>query len=298
MNATIITLLTSLAVTGPATGGDPLPVSQQATIDLCIVSAIKDIDVAAQEAGRLTSVLVEEDATVQANVLLAQIDDRQAQLDKYNAILRRNAALARAQSDVDVKIAEATHGVAQAELEQRQKTNHAGGNIFTKSEIRKLELARDRAKYEIEKSKLDLQIAKMTADSEEANVRAAENNIVRRQIASPIDGKVVSVLRQAGEWVNAGDAVLRVVQMDRLRVEGRLSSRDFNPGEIDQRPVIVEVELARGRVVQFRGHVVSVSPIVKAGSIYRVRAEVENRQEAGHWLLRPGATGSMTIRLK
>ena len=43
MNATVITLLTSLAITGPTTSGDQRSTPTQATIELCIVSAIKDI---------------------------------------------------------------------------------------------------------------------------------------------------------------------------------------------------------------------------------------------------------------
>jgi hypothetical protein len=42
---------------------------------------------------------------------------------------------------------------------------------------------------------------------------------------------------------------------------------------------------------------VFISPLVQAGDKYRVRAEVENRTEAGAPLLRPGMTATMTIGL-
>ena len=40
-----------------------------------------------------------------------------------------------------------------------------------------------------------------------------------------------------------------------------------------------------------------LSPLVQAGDKYRVRAEVENRTEAGTPVLRPGMTATMAIGL-
>ncbi len=55
---------------------------------------------------------------------------------------------------------------------------------------------------------------------------------------------------------------------------------------------------ARGQTVRLPGKVVFVSPLVQAGDRYRVRAEVENRQQNEHWLLRPGMSASMTIHVQ
>ena len=54
---------------------------------------------------------------------------------------------------------------------------------------------------------------------------------------------------------------------------------------------------ASGRAARFNGAVVFISPLVQAGNKYRVRAEVENRTENGHPLLRPGMSATMTIPL-
>jgi hypothetical protein len=63
-------------------------------------------------------------------------------------------------------------------------------------------------------------------------------------------------------------------------------------------PVLVEVALANQPQARFTGQVVYISPIVQAGNKYRVRAEVENRFDQGHPLLRPGMTATMTIGLR
>jgi multidrug resistance efflux pump len=159
-------------------------------------------------------------------------------------------------------------------------------------------LTRHRSELQIDKAKLDLRVAKMTADVEQAAVSLADENIRRRKIASPVAGEVIEVNRHAGEWVNAGDPVARVIKMDELRVEGFLSTREFDPGEVAGRHVSVEVELARGRRAQFEGQIEFVNPLVLSGDKYRVRAVVKNRVENGHWLLRPGTSASMTIHLQ
>ena len=63
-------------------------------------------------------------------------------------------------------------------------------------------------------------------------------------------------------------------------------------------PVTVEIERARGQTVRLSGKVVFISPLVQAGDRYRVRAEVENRQQNNHWLLGPGMSASMTIHVQ
>jgi macrolide-specific efflux system membrane fusion protein len=151
---------------------------------------------------------------------------------------------------------------------------------------------------QIDRSRLDLKVAEMTANVQNAAVQAAEDAILRRRILVPFNGQVLQIYRQTGEWVALGEPVLRVARLDRLRVDGFINGSDYNVSELVNRPVTVEVELARGRKKQFRGRVVFVNPLVQAGNRYRVRAEVENRVEEEQWLLNPGAMATMVIHLQ
>ena len=67
---------------------------------------------------------------------------------------------------------------------------------------------------------------------------------------------------------------------------------------VDGQPVRATVTLANGRVETCPGNIVFVSPIVDAGPQFLVWAEVVNRQDNGHWLLRPGLNAEMSIELK
>ncbi|HEY1068118.1 MAG TPA: HlyD family efflux transporter periplasmic adaptor subunit, partial [Pirellulales bacterium] len=96
-----------------------------------------------------------------------------------------------------------------------------------------------------------------------------------------------------GEWVNPGDPVVRILRIDRLRVEALLNARDFGP-EIAGSLVTLDVTMPGGKREQFPGKLVFVHPEIEpVTGNFRVWAEVENRQ----LMLRPGLIANMTIHL-
>src|SRR4029078_5589689 len=145
--------------------------------------------------------------------LLAQIDDQQPRLDKMAAELERDAALAKAQDDIEVRYAEAAFAVAGAELERAQAIERKSPGGVTQQEIQKLQLAKQRDELQIERSKLEMRVAKMNADVHQSAVNAAEDAVARRQIVSPLAGLVVALPHEKGEWVAAGENVAQVVRI-------------------------------------------------------------------------------------
>jgi multidrug efflux pump subunit AcrA (membrane-fusion protein) len=293
----VLALLTLAAPPLVSTPAAPAS-GKQVQLTHCLVSLVEDVHVPALEAGALVSVAVADGQFVKQGQLLARIDDRQSQIDKLAAELQRDAALAKAQDDIEVRFSVAAQAVAAAELERALAIERRSPGGVTQQEIQKLQLAKHRDELQIEKSKLEMKVAKMNADVHQAAVQSADNDVARRQIIAPLEGLVVALLHEKGEWVAAGEAVVQVVRIDRLRVEGLLSAAEYDPAEIANRPVTVDVPLAGGRIGRFLGKVVFISPLVAAGNTYRVRAEVENHVEAGHPLLRPGMTATMTVGLE
>ena len=57
-------------------------------------------------------------------------------------------------------------------------------------------------------------------------------------IQSPIDGVVVERYRNLGDWVKAGEPVIRVIRLDRLRAEGFITA-----DQLDRFAVGQEVQL-------------------------------------------------------
>jgi macrolide-specific efflux system membrane fusion protein len=283
--------------TAAAMAAQPATQPREVQLTHCLVSLIEDVQVPAREAGALMKVSVVEGQHVTQGQLLAQIDDQQPRLDKMAAELERDAALAKAQDDIEVRYSEAAFAVAGAELERAQAIERKSPGGVTQQEIQKLQLAKQRDELQIERSKLEMRVAKMNADVHQAAVKSADNAVGRRQILSPLAGVVVTIFHEQGEWVAAGEPVLQVIRIDRLRVEGFLNAHEVGPEEVANRPVTVDVQIAGGKTARFAGKIVFISPLVQAGDKYRVRAEVENRTEASTPLLRPGMTATMTIGL-
>ena len=197
-----------------------------------------------------------------------------------------------------MQYAQAAAKVAGADYDRDREANRAVAGTITASQLRRDKLDWDRARLQIKQAAEDRVLAGLTAKSKAAEVEAADKAIERRLIRAPIDGEVVRVYRQAGEWVKPGDPILQIKRFDTLRIKATMKIADFDPHEIEQRTITVEAELARGRIAKFQGTVAYVSPEVQAGDEYVVWADVANRKEGGKWLLRPGLTVEMTIHLK
>lgn len=266
-------------------------------LDHCLVSVLKEAKVPAREGGVLMNLLVREGDTISAGEVIAKIDDSQPQFERRKAKAEHEQAVAKASSDVDVRFAVASELVAAAEYEKAQLANDKLNGSVTAVELDRLELNERKAELQIEQAELERKMTALASDSKAVEVEAAENAIQRRTITAPLDGTVVQVFPHEGEWMQPGDPLARVVQTDRLRVEGYVDSSRWDPETVRDRPVTVAVQFADNRTESFTGRIVVTSPIVDSGGDYRVWAEVENRRIADtkQWLLRAGQSATMTI---
>jgi multidrug resistance efflux pump len=129
-------------------------------------------------------------------------------------------------------------------------------------------------------------------------VHAALAMIARRRLVSPFDAAVVVELKKhVGEWAQQGEPVMKLVRMDRLRVNGALEAKDFHPADIKGRPVQVVVSLPNKSEERFTGVIVYVKPMVE-GKMFQVRAEIQNRPLNKGWVVYPGMAGEMSIDMK
>ena len=100
----------------------------------------------------------------------------------------------------------------------------------------------------------------------------------RHKVLSPIAGVVVDIRAHKGEAVQPTQAVIRVVRLDSLWVEGNVSAARFARAELDGRPVTVDVVITRDEKASLPGKVIFVKPLTDTGDSYMVRAKVENRK--------------------
>jgi macrolide-specific efflux system membrane fusion protein len=290
-------LLASLVISCPLAAFAEPPASSEPVLERCLVSLVEEAKVPAREPGVLVELKVREGATIRRGDVIAKIDDDQPQMEKRKAKAEHDQAVAKAESDVDVRYSVAAEQVAEAEHKKALESHAKVPGSVTEVERARLMLNERKSELQIEQAELERRMAALAAASKGVELEAAENAIERRLIKSPLDGVVVQIFPHQGEWMQPGDPLARVVRADKLRVEGYVDSSRFGPEEVRDRPVTVEVKLADDRKETFAGRIVFTSPLVESGGDYRVFAEVENRQApgSGQWLLRAGQTARMTI---
>ena len=83
-----------------------------------------------------------------------------------------------------------------------------------------------------------------------------------------------------------------------MYVEGHIDSSQYDPEQIDGRPVTVQVVLAHGRKIKATGKIIYINQKVEHDRGYKIRAEIPNQQQGKYWLIRPGQKATMTIHLK
>jgi macrolide-specific efflux system membrane fusion protein len=210
------------------------------------------------------------------------------------------AAMEKAATEVDVKYARKASEVAKKEWEKSVEANKRTPGAITQVDLDRQYLTWERGLLEIERAQSDRKIASFTANAKAGEIEAAKEAMKRREIRSPVDGRVVQVHLHRGEWVRPGDPVLHVVQLDRLKVEGYPEISQFAAGQLIDRPVTIEA-VSQDQTLEFKGKITFVSPLIegieKVGT-YRIKAEVENRKENGEWLLKPGMYVDMKIHLR
>jgi multidrug resistance efflux pump len=274
----------------------------QLRLDTCFVTLIDDIDVPARETGVLLELHVREGQAVAQNDALGKIDDQIVQRKRDEVDAKLKAAQKKAESTVEIDYAVAAFQVAEKEFEINRELRRK--NSVSLIEYEKSALAKTQADLSIDKTRNDLEIEALNAEAARVELDAVNDSIARHQIASPLDGNVMEIYKQAGEWVQTGDKVLRIVRMNRLRVQGFVEAAQFDPHEINGRQVLVRAQLAHDRIESFSGRVSYVGLEKRGGSQFAsgsrfvIWAEVDNRIEEGHWLLLPGADVDLTIDLE
>jgi multidrug efflux pump subunit AcrA (membrane-fusion protein) len=271
--------------------GDP------AKLDNCEIVLDQQAEIPAQEAGVLMKIPVREGQAVEEGQLLGQIDDEIPVLKEMVATHKLNVANKQATDTADFDFASAGYKVANHEWERAKASNRKIEGAVPDAEVVRLELEATKMYLSIEKATKDLTVAKLQAQVAEAELAGAKADIRRRRITAPFNAIVVELTGHVGEWVQAGQTVMKLVRVDRLKVNGSLDAKKYRQADIEGRPVQVVVSLPDNQEETFNGKIVYVKPLVEGGE-FQVRAEIENRRRGNGWAIYPGMSAKMTIDLK
>ena len=156
-----------------------------------------EVKVGSERAGRVIAVRVVENAVVRKGEVLVELES-----DELAAAL----AAARA------RLAETEAEVTLAEL--------------TRERRRALVAERIAAPHDLDQADRDLEIARARRATAAAEAVRLEAQLRKTRILAPISGTVTSRVVDPGETVEAGDPVVSIANLRRLRVEGEADEAD------------------------------------------------------------------------
>ena len=201
------------------------------------VTLLDEADLAAPDAGLCASLLVGEGDAVKQGDMLVRLDDTQEQIDVERAATELEIAQMEAESDIQIEVAKKANGAAVSKLKRSEESRAKYPKSVSEELIEELKFLTEKTKSEIDKAVFDQSLALKKAELAKHELSAMKNKLDRRRVQSPIDGVIVKVDVNEGEWVETGRSMLRVVRLDRLRVTGFVESK-YLPNELVGRDAV------------------------------------------------------------
>ena len=278
MNARIVLLFGVIAC--QYVGADtPRPATDSALIQL-----IDEVEVPARVAGVLSQVHVEEGQYIDEGALLVEIDDVESRLARERTQAELEIAKHEANNDVAIRYAEKTLLFARSNANRVKRAARESPGSVSRSQLEEAELQRIQTSLDLERAKSDLKLAKLKVRLKESEMKLSDRGVEQRTIRSPLSGVVVEVARKRGEFVEPGEHVLRIVRVDRLRVQGYAPINNvmhLSKGS----QITVSVDLPDKTSVVHPAKIVFISPEINPVNGYvQVWADIDNPKRQ----LRPG----------
>lgn len=265
------------------------------TVDSVILAPVRTVEIPARENGVLSIVNIKEGSLVADGDVIATIDDDDAVLEQKEAETALAIATIEADSSIGVKLATASHVFAESELKRALQAVRQSQRSVSESEVDQLRLTAEKAKLAVQQAEEEARTAKLKATSAANRLDRAKQNVARHQITSPIAGIVAERHVERGEWVETGQVVSRLLQIDRLKVEGVLDAKLLVTGLTGAAVTVIAKLPGHREPTRFKGRLVYVSAETNSfNNTVRFRAEIDNSELR----LRPGMKTSIQIHPK
>lgn len=266
----------SVAQIGDTSDESPTAATEKFVVEDAVLKVFEQRNVPCLAPGVIQNNFVHEGSLVKVGQLMMEIDSTLSKLDLTKFEKEWNMAQLEAASTVDVDYAARTIEVAQAELGRAMRSNQRSPGAVAASEIDQLALIVEKSNAEREKIQFQTKLRGMLAQIRETEVAIGRRKQADHQIKAPIEGMVVEVLKQQGEWVQASESVARIVRLDKLKTEVRIPAAIALNGLVGQSATFIP-KLLKLESKRFPAKVVFVHPEANpVNSSVRVWVEIEN----------------------
>jgi len=252
-------------------------------VEGAILKTIESTSVAAQVSGMVQVLNVKEGAKVKLNQEIGRVRDTAVRLQMEKSKLSITIAEKKQKSDIDRRMAEKNRAVAENEYQRAVEANQQIKDVYPINEVDRLRLLFDRAGLETERAVHQQAMAALDVAMAEMEYKQSIELSQRHRIVAPCDGVIVAIEKRIGEWVEPGTIVVKVVQIDKLRIEGFINAIDALPELVGTTArVLIEGTVP---LIETSAKLVFISPEANPlNSQVRVFLEVDNKNGK----LRPG----------
>ena len=254
-----------------------------------VIYAESSVKISSSVMGRITKLHVKEGDVVTRGDLLIEIDASQYRARLHQAEAAYGAALARHQ------LADAKHRDALSDHDRKVRLSER--NLISE---RDLELA----KSTLDVSRAELHAAEEASKEAKALLEAAEDEVAKTVISTPISGTVTSLNVEEGEIVitgtmnNPGTVIMTISSLDTMEVRAEIDETDVAKVAVGQTTEIEGDAFPDTVLAGVVSVVGSSSSAARTGlsrpderSTFEVRVRIEDRLPG----LRPGMTTTVDI---
>ena len=278
-------------------------------VERALVTLIDDNKVPATEPGMITKLEVKEGTSVEPGYFLAEIDTRSTLAKRKIAESELAAAQSKAENTAEVEVARAAILVSKAELDQSKEIRQTNPRAVSESQMRKDQFTYEKSIAQEKQAINEQKISGLDANAKQAQLDAASIELDLRTIRAPFKGQVVEVMKNVGDWVTAGEPILHLVGLDKLKVKGFVlvsGEHGASAAEVLGKPVTITVDTPGGKQHTVKGVIGFASPVIEGVGTsrqFRVWAEVDNEKFVDpvtgleSWKIQPGSMAKMVIDL-
>ncbi len=185
------------------------------------------VDIASRTSGNLDDLRIDEGSRVEPGDVLFQIDRVNLENNVEQQMQKVKVAEAELLSaGINLQIAQAVFNKAELDLKRAEKLRQSQAVSDDAYERAKLNF--DEAKANIRKNEAQENYYRAKVGQEEAALKVARKTLDDSRIVSPIHGVVVSKEKSRDEYVNSGELILRIENLDRLELVCSISSSYFS----------------------------------------------------------------------
>lgn len=306
MTRTFAILLAAMIAVPPSAHGQAPERALSIKVERAVVTLINDNKVPATEIGMITELTVKEGDSIEKSTPLARIDDRETLAKQQIARSELDASNAQANNDAEVLVAQKAKDVSWAELESHREIRKKNEGAVSLMELRKYEFQYDKAIAQEKQAINEKEIAKLTAGAKQAQLDATSVELDLRQVKAPFKCQVVEIYKHPGDWVQAGEAIMHVVGLDKVRVMGMVPAKTASSAEVLGKAVSITVHSSGDKQHTVKGIINFASPVIEGHGEhrhFRVFADVDNEvlldpvTKLEAWKIQPGSFATMNIDL-